>query len=146
MSANKYLIFELGTEKYAVYALTVKEVMGKSGITRLPDAPEHITGVCGVRGRIVPVYDLKSKLGIEPAENPSGCIIIIEASDKTLGVAADAVLSVSEFRREEIEPVPGFNNNRYLTGYVKHNDDYIWLINTNVLFESYHLHEMGSIL
>lgn len=111
--SGKYLTFALSKERYGIEILKVQEIIGVPSITRVPKALPHIKGVINLRGKIIPVIDLRLKFGIEPLEyNERTCIIVVNimAGEQrvAIGVIVDTVLEVLAFGDTDIEPSPDF--------------------------------------
>ncbi|MFW5640588.1 MAG: chemotaxis protein CheW [Thermodesulfobacteriota bacterium] len=105
---SKYLTFFLNGAGFGVHILKVREIIGIMPITQLPQTPEFVRGVINLRGRVIPVIDLRLRFGIEDAETGDRtCIIVmeIEAPDRRLqiGVIVDAVSDVISLKDEDIE-------------------------------------------
>lgn len=113
-AAGKYLTFVLGRERYGVPALRVREIIRLCEITQVPQMPPHIKGVVNLRGKIIPVMDLRTRFQLEHIENTERtCIIVVEVAletgGKTLtGIIVDGVDEVANITAEEIEPTPNF--------------------------------------
>jgi purine-binding chemotaxis protein CheW len=110
---SQYLSFFIDGEEYAIGILQVKEIIRYDTVTRVPTTPRWIRGVLNLRGLVVPVVDLAAKFGMrETPITPQTCVVIVETDldgDKTLmGVAADAVSQVLDFRAEDISEPPPF--------------------------------------
>ncbi|MFP4452938.1 MAG: chemotaxis protein CheW [Desulfobacterales bacterium] len=111
--AGKYLTFLLGEESYGIEILKVQEIIGMQTITRIPRTPEYVKGVINLRGKVIPVIDLRLRFGMETAEvSRKTCIIVVQISKAetsvTMGIVVDEVSEVLEISAEEIEPPPGF--------------------------------------
>jgi purine-binding chemotaxis protein CheW len=111
--AGKYLTFILGEESYGIEILKVQEIIGMQAITRIPRTPQYVKGVINLRGKVIPVIDLRLRFGMEAAEvSRKTCIIVVQASkadvNVTMGIVVDEVSEVLEIAVEEIEPSPGF--------------------------------------
>jgi len=103
--------FELGKEVFAVDILRVQEIIRMMEITEVPNAPEFVEGVISLRGKVIPVVDLRKRFHIPVKENnPQERIIVVKISDKPLGVIVDSVLEVLRFLKDEIEPTPAVFN------------------------------------
>src|SRR5262249_49808046 len=94
--AGKYLTFQLGREEFGIHVLKVREIMGLQEITAVPQTPTAIKGVINLRGKVVPVVDLRLKFGLQTAEyNQRTCIIVTqvdgEAGPVLIGIVVDAV-------------------------------------------------------
>jgi len=114
-SDQKLLTFSLGSEGYGVSILKVKEIIGMMDITPVPKTPEFIKGVINLRGKIIPVMDLRTKFGMVPQEyNERTCIIVAEVAikgvQKLLGIVVDMVSEVVTVSDEQIEPPPEYGS------------------------------------
>jgi chemotaxis signal transduction protein/ABC-type nitrate/sulfonate/bicarbonate transport system substrate-binding protein len=110
---GKYLTFGIGEERYGVGILDVREIVGMMPIRTIPQVPEFIKGVVNLRGKVIPVIDLRLKFGMAPmAYSDRTCIIIVEVSGLTgstlMGIVVDRVMEVVEFKEQEIEDCPSF--------------------------------------
>ena len=125
--AGKYLTFQLGREEFGVHVLKVREIMGLQEITAVPQTPEDIKGVINLRGRVVPVVDLRLKFGLKQAQyTQRTCIIVTqvngEAGPVLIGIVVDAVSDVLAIAAAEIEDAPDFGEHvaaPYLLGMAK---------------------------
>ncbi|RLB86908.1 MAG: chemotaxis protein CheW [Deltaproteobacteria bacterium] len=111
--AGKYLTFTLAGEEYGIAILKVKEIIGLVPITPVPKAPSFIKGVINLRGRVIPIMDLRLRFGMEPLDyNDRTCIIVVEAdigeSAGIMGLVVDSVSEVSNISAEEIQQTPTF--------------------------------------
>jgi purine-binding chemotaxis protein CheW len=111
--AGKYLIFNLGLEEFAIEVLKVREIMGLQDITAIPQVPAHVKGVINLRGKVIPVIDLRMKFGMEPQDyTPRTCIIVMRTrqADENLmiGIIVDGVVEVLNLMASDIEDTPDF--------------------------------------
>jgi len=105
--SNEYLSFTLGNEHYGVDILNVQEIRGYDGVTRIPDAPEYIKGVINLRGTIVPVMDLRLKLGLEHANyDPFTVMIVINFNQRVVALVVDSVSDVIELDPSQLRAPP----------------------------------------
>lgn len=119
---GKYLTFALAQEEYGIGILKVKEIIGMMVITTVPRTPEYVKGVINLRGKVIPVVDLRSKFGMEVAEyTERTCIIVVEivsGQQKILmGCVVDSVSEVLNIKAGEIEATPNFGS-RLDTDYI----------------------------
>jgi purine-binding chemotaxis protein CheW len=106
---NKYLTFALGDEIYALEILMVREIIGLMEITKVPRMPEFVRGVINLRGKVIPVLDLRRKFGMESVEETKEtCIIVVDLNDMLMGIVVDRVSEVLDIPQEEIEDTPSF--------------------------------------
>ncbi|MBI9016972.1 MAG: purine-binding chemotaxis protein CheW [Phycisphaerae bacterium] len=113
--AGKYLTFALGKEEYGLQILKVKEIIGYQDITSVPQTPPEIKGVINLRGKVIPIVDLRTRFSMEEVNiTEQTCIIVIEIeqNDNTLatGIVVDNVSEVLDITAEEIEPAPEFGS------------------------------------
>ncbi|HSR36579.1 MAG TPA: chemotaxis protein CheW [Desulfurivibrionaceae bacterium] len=118
--AGKYLTFSLGDEDYGLGILKVREIIGVMEITAVPHTPKYIKGVITLRGRVIPVLDLRLKFSMEPQEyNERTCIIVVEVQGRTgpvqVGMVVDSVSEVLNISAGEIEPPPALGASRETT-------------------------------
>lgn len=125
---GKYLTFMLSKERYGMPILSVQEIIGITNITTVPRCPEYIKGVINLRGRIIPVIDLRLKFGISAIPyNERTCIIVVhlprEGQMVPAGVIVDSVLEVINFADGDIEPTPNYGSSldaSFIVGMGKH--------------------------
>ncbi len=108
---EKYLTFKLAKEVYGLEILKVREIIGLLPITRVPRMPEHVRGVINLRGKVIPVNDLRLKFGMEKGEETSEtCIIVVDAEDGRgdlmIGILVDSVSEVLDISDKNIEDTP----------------------------------------
>jgi len=104
---TKYLTFFLGEEEFGVDILSVQEIRGLSATTRLPGAPETVRGVINLRGVIVPVVDLRIRLGLSPSvSTATSVVIVLGIEGRMVGLHVDAVSDVLDVEASEIQPPP----------------------------------------
>ena len=124
IKAGKYLTFKLADEDYGLSLLKVREIIGMMPITSVPRTPDFIKGVINLRGKVIPVTDLRRRFDMpEIGYTDRTCIIVVEiqTAESTLqmGIVVDAVTEVLPVREEEIEPAPEFGasvDTRYILG------------------------------
>jgi chemotaxis signal transduction protein len=110
---TQYLTFAVADEEYAIEILRVREILVYSSLTLVPRAPEFIAGIMNLRGSVVPVVDLRVKLGLPPTViTGSTCIVVIDIDGEhglaTVGLLADDVRQVMELASDDVEPPPAF--------------------------------------
>jgi purine-binding chemotaxis protein CheW len=111
--AGKYLIFHLGVEEFGVEVLKVREIMGIQDITAVPQVPSYVKGVINLRGKVIPVIDLRLRFGLAAQEyTERTCIIVVRTrqgeEDLTIGMIVDGVVEVLNLAASEIEDTPDF--------------------------------------
>jgi len=110
---GKYLTFYVAGEEYGLEILKVREIIGLMDITTVPKTPDFVRGVINLRGKVIPVVELRSKFNIESTEDTDQtCIIVVDVTfdDSTLqiGVLVDSVSEVLDIPGEDIEDTPSF--------------------------------------
>lgn len=110
---GKYLVFQLAREEFGVQVLKVREIMGLQEITAVPQTPGFVKGVINLRGKVIPVIDLRRKFGLEDAEyTQRTCIIVVQVNQAggpmQMGAVVDGVAEVLNIQESEIEDVPDF--------------------------------------
>src|SRR5271166_6360163 len=113
LRAGKYLTFQLGKEEFAVQVLHVREIMGVQEITAVPQMPYHVKGVLNLRGKVIPVVDLRLKFGLPEMEyTQRTCIIVVQieghAGKISTGIIVDGVSEVLTLQTADIEDTPDF--------------------------------------
>lgn len=124
---GKYLTFSLAGEEYGIWILKVKEIIGMMTITSIPQTPGYIKGVINLRGKVIPVIDLRLKFGVEPTEyTERTCIIVVDIRasnrDMQVGIVVDSVSEVLNINSGEIEDTPQFGaqlDTDYILGMAK---------------------------
>jgi purine-binding chemotaxis protein CheW len=110
---GKYLTFSLAHEEYGIGILKIKEIIGMMPITTVPQTPEFVKGVINLRGKVIPVVDLRLRFGIEAMDyTERTCIIVVEITGRSgiilIGIVVDSVSEVLNIKGEEIEDTPAF--------------------------------------
>ena len=125
---GKYLTFELDKEEYGLEILKVKEIIGIMNITSVPQTPDYVKGVINLRGKVIPVIDLRLKFAMEPLEySDRTCIIIVDITGTSgkkvmVGIVVDSVSEVLNIKDDEIEDAPNFGtrlSTEYIMGMAK---------------------------
>ncbi len=99
--------FRLGKEEYSVDILSVQEIIRHMDLTAVPKAPEFVDGVINLRGKVIPVLDLRKRFGLEVTEKTNETrIIVVDINDKTVGFKVDAVSEVLRLSADTVEPPP----------------------------------------
>ncbi len=124
---GKYLTFMLAKEEYGISILKIKEIIGMMSITTVPQTPEFVKGVINLRGKVIPVVDLRLRFAMEAIEyTERTCIIVVEIEGEAvtvmIGIVVDAVSEVLNIKGEDIEDTPTFGtklNTDYILGMAK---------------------------
>lgn len=117
---NKFLIFSLGKEEYGIDIRYVIEIVGIQTITAVPELPDYIKGIINLRGKIIPVMDVRLRFGKEALPyNDRTCIVVIDIEKISLGLIIDSVSEVLALPETEITPPPQISKDfqhRYVKG------------------------------
>ncbi len=124
---GKYLTFTMAEEEYGIGILKIKEIIGMMSFTTVPQTPEFVKGVINLRGKVIPVVDLRLRFGMESIDyTERTCIIVVEIEGTTdtvqIGIVVDSVSEVLNVDVEEIEDTPTFGtklNTDYILGMAK---------------------------
>lgn len=139
---QKYLMFYLNNEHYGIPILKVNEIIGVMEITPIPKTPNFLKGIINLRGRIIPVIDLRLKFAMSEREyDEQTCVIILEVNinskKNVIGIVVDKVAEVIKIYKSDIEQPPQYNQeeeNSFLTGVGKFKDLVIMLLDVeNIL-------------
>ncbi|NLH49743.1 MAG: purine-binding chemotaxis protein CheW [Myxococcales bacterium] len=152
--AGKYMTFKLGGEEYGLEILEVREIIGLMTITRVPKTTAYIRGIINLRGKVIPVLDLRLKFGMEKAEATDQTVIIVVQhvvgeQNITMGFLVDEVLEVLDVKSEQIEPPPDFGdasiNTDFILGVGKADKRVIFLLDIGQVLSVEETHEVAEI-
>ena len=121
---GKYLTFFLAGEEYGVEILRVQEIISMMPITRVPRTPPYIRGVINLRGKVIPIMDLREKFGMPAASEPEQVMIVVQVAGVQIGVVADKESEVASIAAADIDPTPDFGaefHTEFLLGLGKSN-------------------------
>lgn len=138
--AGEFLTFRLGEEEYGIDILRVQEIRSYEQPTRIANAPSFIKGVVNLRGVIVPIVDLRLKLGCASAEyNGFTVVIVLNVRGRVVGAVVDSVSDVMELTRDHIKPAPEMNttvDTSFITGIGSVGDRMLILMDIEALMSS----------
>ncbi len=144
LESQEFLTFVLGSEIYGIDILKVQEIRGYDSVTSIANTPEFIKGVINLRGHIVPIVDLRIKLHLERISyDEFTVVIILNMSDRIVGIVVDGVSDVLHLGVNEIRPVPDIVSGidtRYIIGLASIEDRMLILVDIEQLMDS---HEMA---
>ncbi|WP_321531938.1 chemotaxis protein CheW [uncultured Desulfuromonas sp.] len=104
---GKYLTFHMGDEDYGIEIRYVTEIIGIQRITEVPDMPSFIKGVINLRGKVIPVMDVRARFNLPPREyDERTCIVVVQLNTTSVGLVVDKVNEVADIPPENIEPPP----------------------------------------
>lgn len=147
VSANsglQYVTFSLGRELFGVEVTRTREILSLTPVTSVPQTPDYMLGVINLRGQVVPVVDMRLKLGLPAGrETEDTCIIVVEVLVDgeviIVGALADAVREVLEISADQIEPPPRLGTRlktEFMSGMGKIDDQFMILLNIDRIFNS----------
>ena len=106
---GKFLTFVLSKEEYGIEILKVREIIGVIGITPVPQTPDYLKGVINLRGKVIPIIDLRLKFSMPEDEyTQETCIIVVEVNNAQIGVVVDKVSEVIDIKSKDLEENPQF--------------------------------------
>ncbi len=107
ITEGKFLTFICGDEVYGIEILKVREIIKLMDITTVPRTPDYLKGVINLRGKVIPIVNLRSKSTMPEVEDTQEtCIIVVEVNKTSIGIIVDSVSEVSNINGEEIEDAP----------------------------------------
>lgn len=133
---NSYLTFMLGNEKFAVPASTAISILEMCPITELPKMPNYLKGIINLRGKILPIIDLKLKMGMpETARTKNTCIVVVDifvnGESVLFGAIVDAVMAVVEFSNSDIANLPSLGSkyrSEFISGVINIDESFIIIL------------------
>jgi purine-binding chemotaxis protein CheW len=152
--AGKYLIFHLGSEEFGTEVLKVREIMGLQDITTVPQTPHYVKGVINLRGKVIPVVDLRLKFGLPSEEYTARtCIIVVRTrqaeEELMIGIIVDGVAEVLNLATADIEDTPDFGPGvvtPYLKGMAKIKGKVKILLDIDQVLSSNELNGLSALL
>ncbi len=134
---DKFLTFSIGNETYGIEIRIVTEIIGIQPITEVPEVPEYVKGIINLRGKIIPVMDIRLRFKKEFREyNDRTCVIVVDVRDLSLGFIVDGVSEVIAIPEENIVPPPSLkaSHNKYIKGIGKVGEEVKLLLDCDKLF------------
>lgn len=144
---GKYLTFRLKNEEYAIPITIVREIVGMLDITPVPNTPPHVKGVVNLRGKIIPVIDLKVRLGLEETEyTRETCIVVLEIDEALVGAIVDSVNEVLDLSLEHLQEPPqlGSSETEFILAMANLEDRVIILMDVKGMLEEEDLGVVAS--
>ena len=143
--------FTLGEEDFGVDILSVQEINRVTEITKIPSTPDFVEGVINLRGNVIPVIDLRKRLGMPEREHDKQTrIIVADVEDRTVGLVVDAVSEVIRMDANLVEPPPEIilgagDKGRYIKGVGKLDDKLLMLLDINSMFSRQEQEQLSEI-
>ncbi len=141
---GKYLTFSLAGEEYGIGILKIREIIGMMPVTTMPRTPDFVKGVINLRGKVIPIVDLRLRFNMDSMDyTERTCIIVVEITGENgtvqIGIVVDSVSEVLNVRGEDIEETPTFGtqlDTRFIQGMAKINDGVKILLDIDRIFGS----------
>ncbi|MBZ4643428.1 MAG: purine-binding chemotaxis protein CheW [Deferribacteres bacterium] len=145
---SQFVGFKLGKEKYAIDIMVIEEILRKTEITPVPKAPDFIQGIINIRGRVIPVVDLKNKLNLGMVDDSqTSRIIITNIGGKKVGFLVDEVDEVLRIEKDIIEDAPALAVNidsQYIKGVAKTEGGMVILLDITKIFSPFEQKQFNS--
>ncbi len=149
VTEGKFLTFVLGNEEYGVEILRVREIIGHMDITTVPQTPDYMKGVINLRGKVIPVIDLRLKFSMqEEKHTQETCIIVAEVNNTSIGIIVDSVSEVLDIKSDEIEESPSFGqgiDTDFIMGLGKVKEKIIILLDIEKVLSSEEMEIVGQL-
>ena len=146
---RQLVVFDLNEEAYGVDIGAVREIIRMQEITRVPRAPDFIEGVINLRGKVIPVVDLRTRFEMPKGKRDTdNRIVVVDVSGQDIGMVVDAVTEVSRVASSSIEPpssVITTEDSGYLTGIVKTDEKLIILLEIAKVITSRETIDLSSV-
>lgn len=147
---GKFLTFSIGKESYGIEIQYVTEIIGIQAITEVPELPPYIKGIINLRGKIIPVMDVRLRFKKEPKEyNDRTCVIVIDILELSIGMIVDSVSEVINIPDKEIEAPPQLNNsynNRFIKNIGKVGNDVKLLLDCEKLLTDDEVNNINEVI
>ena len=151
--AGKYLTFRLANEEYGLEILKVREIIGLMDITKVPRTPHYIRGIINLRGKVIPVLELRLKFMMETREDTEEtCIIVVDVATTDvsiqMGILVDSVSEVLDIQTDEIEDAPSFGSGvdtDFILGMGKIKDEVKILLDINKVLGDVDLTSLSTV-
>jgi purine-binding chemotaxis protein CheW len=140
-TANQFVTFTCGQRLFGIEIMSVREIRKWSRTTPMPNQPYGACGVLDIRGSIVEIYDLASRLGAHSSEDEaSKVILVVSLGNRDVGVIADTVSDIIFAKPDDLRPPPNGQGGGSVSKLVKSDDQLIAVLDLDVLFPSYTAH------
>lgn len=149
--AKQYMTFKSGSEYYGIELKYVNEIMGIQPITAIPEVEDYIRGLINLRGKIVPVIDVRIRFKQEPFEyNDRTCIIIVDVKNTVIGLIVETIDDVVTIKDKDIEAPPSLTNtkdkDKYVYGFGKVGDEVKLLLNPEKLIRDEDMSALDDVI
>jgi len=140
---DKFLTFQVGNEEFGIKIRHVTEIIGLQKITDVPDMPDFIKGVINLRGKVIPVMDVRTRFKLKSREyDDRTCIVVVNINDKAIGLVVDRVSEVADIPESQIEPPVQIGSSMascYIQGMGKMGEDVKILLDVDKLLYEHEL-------
>lgn len=147
---GRYLTFSLDKESYGIEIKYVTEIIGIQAITTIPEIPQYVKGIINLRGKIIPVMDVRLRFKKEPKDyNDRTCVIVVDIKDLSIGLIVDNVSEVLTINEQDIVDPPQMNkglHNRYIKKIGKVGNDVKLLLDCDMLLTEEELEDLNQTL
>ena len=148
-SGGKLLTFQLGKQEYGIQILEAREVVGLMQIDPVPQTPDFMKGVINLRGKIIPVIDLRTKFKMDEIEpTKEHCIVVVDVAEKLTGVIVDFLVGVLTIEEDEFETTPELGKNiktEFITGMAKLENRVVTVLDMSNILSNEELVVLGGI-
>jgi len=145
---DKFLTFTVGKEDYGLEIYHVTEIIGIQKITEVPDMPDYVKGVINLRGKVIPIMDVRKRFKFEErAYDDRTCIVVVNINDTSLGLVVDTVKEVSDIPEKDIQPPPDIaegNRQFFISGLGKVDDEVKILLDAEKLLSKGELSQVSA--
>jgi purine-binding chemotaxis protein CheW len=145
---DRFLTFSLDKESYGIEVRYVTEIIGIQAITEVPELPEYVKGIINLRGKIIPVMDVRLRFKKEPREyNDRTCTIVVDIREVSIGLIVDSVSEVITIPEQDVVEPPQMNkgfNNRYIKKIGKVGNDVKLLLDCEKLLTEDELEDLNK--
>ena len=136
---TQLVTFHIANEEYGVDVISVREIIRMTSITHMPNTQHDVEGIINLRGKVIPIINLRRKFGMmETESNSQTRIIVMDISDELIGFVVDSVSEVIRISASEIQPPPtavsGGNDQEYITGVINREERLLVLLNLDKMF------------
>ena len=146
---DKFLTFTVGKEDYGLEIYHVTEIIGIQKITEVPDMPDYVKGVINLRGKVIPIMDVRKRFKFAEREyDDRTCIVVVNINDTSLGLVVDTVKEVSDIPEKDIQPPPEIaegNRQFFISGLGKIDEEVKILLDAEKLLSKSDLSNVSSV-
>lgn len=145
---GKFLTFALGGEVYGIEIMYVTEIVGIQPITEVPELPEYVKGIINLRGKIIPVMDVRLRFKKKSVNyNDRTCTVVVDIGDISIGLIVDTVSEVLSIQEDEIVPPPDLKKGgkRYIKGIGKTGSEVVLILDCDKILSEDELEEIASL-